>query len=147
MKRIYWVICSMVLLLIFQACVQKAASNRKQTKSVKKQDSIETVSILFAGDVIIHQAVLDATKLDDYIHFDYSSIFSYISPIIKEADVSVANLESTFGGIPYTGYPAFSSPDTVAWFLKKAGFDVLVTANNHAADKGNRGITGTIDAL
>jgi len=46
----------------------------------------------------------------------------------------------TLAGKPYTGYPQFSSPNALAEALKAAGVDVLVNANNHAADRGKSGI-------
>jgi poly-gamma-glutamate synthesis protein (capsule biosynthesis protein) len=45
------------------------------------------------------------------------------------------------------GYPQFSSPAALASACKNAGIDYLVTANNHAADRGINGITGTIQRL
>jgi poly-gamma-glutamate synthesis protein (capsule biosynthesis protein) len=48
------------------------------------------------------------------------------------------------GGTPYTGYPAFSAPDSYATYLKDCGFDVFLTANNHIFDKGKAGAERTI---
>lgn len=45
----------------------------------------------------------------------------------------------TLGGKPYRGYPAFSAPDEYLHAIKEAGFDVLLTANNHCLDKGSWG--------
>jgi len=67
--------------------------------------------------------------------------------VISEADISIANFEVTLAGPPYTGYPQFSSPVDIAVACRNAGIDYLVTANNHAADRGKKGITGTINRL
>ena len=67
--------------------------------------------------------------------------------MISEADISIANFEVTLAGPPYTGYPQFSSPVDIAVACRNAGIDYLVTANNHAADRGKKGITGTINRL
>ena len=48
------------------------------------------------------------------------------------------------GGQPYRGYPAFSAPDEFLYAIKDAGFDVLVTANNHCLDRGKKGLERTI---
>jgi poly-gamma-glutamate synthesis protein (capsule biosynthesis protein) len=45
------------------------------------------------------------------------------------------------------GYPQFSSPPALAAACKNAGIDYMVTANNHAADRGKNGISGTINRL
>lgn len=63
---------------------------------------------------------------------------------ISRADVAVANLEVTLGGQPYRGYPAFSAPDEFLYAIKDAGFDVLLTANNHCLDRGKKGLERTI---
>ena len=60
----------------------------------------------------------------------------------------MANLETTFaGGPPYSGYPNFNSPDELADGLLDAGFDLLLTANNHCMDKGFSGLCRTLDVL
>jgi poly-gamma-glutamate synthesis protein (capsule biosynthesis protein) len=46
--------------------------------------------------------------------------------------------------MPYTGYPAFSAPDEYLIAIKDAGFDVLLTANNHCLDRGRNGLERTI---
>jgi poly-gamma-glutamate synthesis protein (capsule biosynthesis protein) len=76
--------------------------------------------------------------------FDYNPVFSYIKDIVSEADIAIANLEVTLAGPPYKGYPQFSSPAALAAACKEAGFDGLVTANNHSADRGKSGILNTI---
>ena len=47
----------------------------------------------------------------------------------------------------YSGYPTFNTPEILAKNLKKVGFDVVSTANNHCIDKGYKGIESTIDYL
>ena len=66
---------------------------------------------------------------------------------IKAADIALCNVETTFGGPPYSGYPAFSSPDELAKDLADAGFDVAFTANNHMHDRGENGIVRTVEVL
>ncbi len=79
--------------------------------------------------------------------WDYNDVFSYIKPLISDADLAIANLEVTLAGPPYKGYPQFSSPAAIAVACKNTGIDCLVTANNHSADRGKSGITGTISRL
>ena len=60
----------------------------------------------------------------------------------------VGNLELTLPGkAPYKGYPLFRSPDALAPALREAGFDILVTANNHSNDAGSAGLVHTLDIL
>ena len=70
-----------------------------------------------------------------------------MEPYIQSADYAVVNLECPLGGRPYTGYPCFSAPDEYAWQLKKSGFDLLLTANNHCLDRRDAGLRRTIKML
>ena len=105
--------------------------------------------LLFAGDAMQHQAQLDRAKeLGHNNYYDYSDCFSLISPAIKEADYSICNLEVPLGGgNDYTGYPCFSAPDSYAEALKEAGFDLLLTANNHCLDRRGKAAIRTITVL
>lgn len=94
---------------------------------------------------MMHMPQVHAARTDT--GYDFSPTLSLIKPYAEAAHIAVANLETTFGGKPYTGYPNFSSPDTLAWQLADAGFDILTTANNHTADRGGRGISRTLDVL
>lgn len=108
--------------------------------------SSDTLSIFFAGDLMQHDAQIKAAKRDDG-KYDYSSCFTHVKPFVSSADIAVGNLEVTLGGAPYRGYPAFSAPDEFLFAVRNAGFDVLMTANNHCLDRGAFGLERTIDML
>jgi hypothetical protein len=105
------------------------------------------LSLLFIGDVMQHMPQLEAAWNDSLKRYIYDSTFQFISPFISSYDVAVANLETTLAGKPYSGYPAFSSPDEIVSGLKDAGVDVVGTANNHCCDRGRTGIERTIAVL
>jgi poly-gamma-glutamate capsule biosynthesis protein CapA/YwtB (metallophosphatase superfamily) len=91
-----------------------------------------------------HSTQIKAALLPDGT-YDYHHCFKYVAPILKQADLAIGNLEFTLPGKPpYSGYPQFRSPDAVAVALKDAGFDMLVTANNHSNDAGRTGVENTI---
>lgn len=50
-------------------------------------------------------------------------------------------------GKKYSSYPTFNTPESLAYTLKKLGFDVLSTANNHCYDSGYDGVESTIKYL
>ena len=102
------------------------------------------LTILFAGDIMGHDAQINAAFYKENGAYDYSYCFSELKPIIQKADIAIGNLEVTLAGEPYTGYPQFSSPDELAADLKEAGFDILINANNHALDRGKEGLERTI---
>ncbi len=111
----------------------------------QEQDSVMT--LLFAGDIMGHDGQIASARNDSTGTYCYDSVFKYVSPLIADVDVAIGNLEVTLGGAPYKGYPAFSSPDALAEACRNAGFDILVTANNHSADRGSKGIIRTIRVL
>lgn len=101
------------------------------------------VTLFFAGDLMQHKAQIDAARTGTG-HYDYSSCFSLVKRQISKADIAVGNLEVPIGGKPYSGYPAFCAPDEYLYAIKEAGFDVLLTGNNHCLDRGRKGLERTI---
>ena len=130
------------------SCRSSTAS--QEQASTSSSDSTyphgDTLQLIFAGDIMTHgpQIRAAAQANGDY---DFTSSFEAVRPLIAQADLAVANLETTFGGSPYSGYPMFSSPEELAVALRGVGFDVLTTANNHSCDRRSYGITHTIDVL
>jgi poly-gamma-glutamate capsule biosynthesis protein CapA/YwtB (metallophosphatase superfamily) len=105
------------------------------------------LNILFAGDIMGHDSQIEAALTLDSGIYDYRSCFEYLKPIIRDADIVLGNLEVTFAGPPYKGYPRFSSPDELCVALDDAGFDILINANNHALDRGKDGLERTLSIL
>lgn len=105
------------------------------------------LSLLFMGDIMGHDEQIWSAENRETGEYNYDDVFRYIRPYIDDADIAVGNLEVTLGGPPYKGYPAFSSPAALAAACKNAGIDCLVTANNHSADRGKKGILSTIARL
>lgn len=104
--------------------------------------------LLFVGDAMQHQAQLDRAKQAGNGIYDYSDCFTMIAPAISKADYAVCNLEVPLGGGPsYSGYPCFSAPDSFAEALKNAGFDMMLTANNHCLDRRDKAARRTLNAL
>jgi len=103
----------------------------------------DTLTICVLGDMMMHTAQInEAYKGDD--RYDFSSYFHLIKDRISSADISVANMEFTLSGEPYSGYPAFSAPDDFGKYLADCGLDIFLTANNHILDKGSQGAMRTL---
>lgn len=114
--------------------------------SVAAQDTTR-LSLLFVGDIMQHDSNI-AAALDPISNkYDYSACFEYVAPILRTADLTIGNLELTLAGAPFKGYPQFSAPDALAVELKRVGFDVLVTANNHSLDRRRKGLERTLKVL
>ena len=107
----------------------------------------DTLRLIFAGDIMGHAPQIKSAETGPG-KYDYRPCFKYIKPILERADLAIGNLELTLPGKgPYSGYPIFRSPDALADALKYAGFDILVTANNHSNDSRGPGVIHTIETL
>jgi poly-gamma-glutamate capsule biosynthesis protein CapA/YwtB (metallophosphatase superfamily) len=118
--------------------------------SAKSQSQLSTddkFSMLFIGDIMGHDEQIWSAENRETHLYNYDDVFKYIKPVISEADIVIANFEVTLDGQPYMGYPQFSSPADLAVACKNAGIEYLVNANNHAADRGKKGIINTINKL
>lgn len=104
----------------------------------------DTLTIRILGDVMMHTAQIKSAVREGS-EYDFSSYFSLIEDQIKEADIAIANMEFTLAGDPYSGYPCFSAPDTLADYLADCGFDIFLAANNHIFDKGAKGAARTLE--
>lgn len=105
------------------------------------------LKLVFSGDIMGHDSQIASALATGDSGYDYKPCFQHLRPYLQEADLVIGNLEVTFAGPPYKGYPAFSSPDELADALHWAGFDILVNANNHALDRGQNGLNRTIEEL
>ena len=138
-----------IFLLIIYLFFGPPYENSKIPVETKDSTVADTavITLLFSGDVMQHMPQINAAWNDSLKMYDYDSCFLPFSGVFNLADLSVINLETTLAGEPYSGYPQFSAPDALIWGLKKAGVDVLVTANNHTCDKGKKGIVRTLEMV
>ena len=111
---------------------------------------LSTATVLSTGDILMHISVINSGKQEDG-SYNYDSIFRYVKSYTQAADFSVANLETTLcgtdNGYSYSGNPRFNCPDAIVDSLKDAGFDLLLTANNHAADTDLVGYKRTLNTV
>ncbi|HLN55626.1 MAG TPA: CapA family protein [Bacteroidales bacterium] len=113
----------------------------------QENDSLKKITLLFVGDIMGHDTQIASALDTETGKYNYESVFRYIKPVLSDADVTIANLEVTLAGPPYKGYPQFSSPAAIAAACADAGIDYFVLANNHAVDRGGKGILSTINKL
>jgi poly-gamma-glutamate synthesis protein (capsule biosynthesis protein) len=94
--------------------------------------------LLVVGDVMLTRGVRDP-----------AAALAPMSRLLRRADLTVGNLESTLstrgeptqGGDSFGGSPALLAP------LLRAGFDAVSLANNHAGDFGVRALLDTVGIL
>lgn len=111
-------------------------------------DSLVTITVSFVGDLMCHSTQYNYAKVEND-SFDFRPVYREIKNFLSTADFTIGNLETVTAGrsAGYSGYPFFNSPDDFIVALKDAGFDLLVTANNHSLDKGEKGILRTIEQI
>ncbi len=155
-RRIFLSLCSVILictiaLIAFIIHAVTGASNNKPNKTNKPETNPPVikesfVTVVSTGDIMVHSTQLDGAKIKGTNEYDFSAFFKEAAPYFKKADLSVANLEVTFGGNEsgvFSGYPAFNTPDSLADVIKESGLNFLVTANNHSYDTGFFGLKRT----
>lgn len=126
--------------------------------SLPAKHTVHQARLSVVGDIMVHRTQLIKAYHED--GFDFAPSFQWIAPYIKEADYAIGNLETTLAGPDgqrrinvekfyqhFSGYPVFNSPDILAKNLKDAGFDLMITANNHSLDSKESGLLRTIKVL
>lgn len=115
---------------------------------VQPQQDI-SINMSVIGDIMCHTTNFKDAYDEANDTYDFSHVFTDIQDYIKNADIAVGNLETTFAGkdVGYTGYPTFNTPEQLAQNIKDLGIDVVSTANNHSLDKRYDGLISTLDEL
>jgi poly-gamma-glutamate capsule biosynthesis protein CapA/YwtB (metallophosphatase superfamily) len=108
--------------------------------------------IVAVGDIMAHEDI----QLAAFLHRrdpgetsgGYDWLFRRVRHLFLKADLAVGNLETAIApSIPRSGYPRFNADPLYLDALKKAGFDLLFTANNHSLDYGKQGLIETLNEL
>lgn len=106
-------------------------------------------TVTVTGDLMMHLPIINSGKTGD--GYNYDNIFAYVKDYVSEADYAVVNLETTLGGTEngneYSGAPKFNCPDAIVSGAKGAGFDMLLTGNNHCNDTGTYGLKRTLEVI
>ena len=123
-------------------------SDLELVKTKVETDSVVTATLCFVGDLMCHSTQFNYARVDAE-SFDFTGVFSEVKKYLTEPDLTVGNLETVIAGnkTNYSGYPYFNAPDDFIFALKNAGFNLLITANNHALDQGWDGVKRTIEVI
>lgn len=118
------------------------------TQPPEPEQVVATATISAQGDLLMHKPVFDTCRQDDG-SYDFESIFRYLKDTVSGFDYAAVNLETTFGGDDYVyqGNPHFNCPDPLVDSVVDAGFDMLLTANNHCGDTTAAGIKRTLEVI
>lgn len=115
------------------------------SKKTPKENALNTVSIVMAGDILLHTPVEEAAR-DENGNYNFDFLFTNTKDLISTADIAIVNQEVIIGGkeLGISGYPCFNAPTQIGDALVDAGFDVICHATNHSLDKGKQGVINCI---
>ncbi|MCU0343375.1 MAG: CapA family protein [Ignavibacterium sp.] len=121
----------------------------EESKRIINTDSSVTISISVVGDLMCHSPQFEYARVAQD-SFDFNPVYRNVKKYLESSDFTFGNLETVTAGKEnggYTGYPLFNTPASYISSLKEVGFDLLVTANNHSLDRGEKGILRTIEEI
>ncbi|MCR4810740.1 MAG: CapA family protein [Prevotella sp.] len=142
-------LCVLCLVMAAHTSCQAKGNGTQQTPAdttVVAEPVEQHLSLLIAGDLMQHAGQIKAALQSDGT-YNYDECFARVKDEIERADVAIGNFEVTLGGRPYTGYPQFRAPDEYLQACIDAGFDILLTANNHCVDSRRKGLERTIQMM
>ena len=125
-----------------------------ETTMPEPEHVVSTATIGSMGDLLMHMPIFDDYTYNAAVQqadgtYDFTTVFQYITEYVSALDYAAANLETTLcgteNGYPYNGYPHFNCPDAIVDGAKAAGFDMLLTANNHSYDTTLVGYKRTLE--
>lgn len=139
-----------------------AIVSRKQSSDVSETDSELEIPkkeksrrgvIMLTGDLMCLRGQQYAAYKEKT--YDFSDTFSYLARIFHQADFVVGNLETLISpSNPYSyqqttvdGQPNCNAMYSYLEALTAAGFDAVITANNHCLDGARTGLSETIENL
>lgn len=111
-----------------------------------------SVRIMMVGDLMARYRQQVAAWTGTSYSFDFS--FDFVRDLIHQSDLAIGNLESMVSPSAPTTHevehinarPHLNSPESFLAAIRKAGFDCVVGAQNHAYDVGVKGIIETLDS-
>lgn len=129
----------------------KEKTSATNVSSQSEPEFIETsATVMSIGDIMVHSPQLNGALNSSTGDYNFDCYFKEIAPYFATSDLNVGNLEVTFGGNEsreFSGYPLFNTPDSLADSIKNAGFNLLLTSNNHCYDTGLAGLKRTAQVL
>lgn len=114
-----------------------------------EESGTKEITISTVGDIMAHDEQYWGAYVEETDSYDFKPVFEHVKPYLEEADLAIGNFETTVAGEDrgYTGYPLFNTPDEIVEAVEYAGFDSIVTANNHSLDMGAQGVERTVQML
>ena len=121
----------------------------EELKEIIEEEQIideKRMSLVAVGDALIHSGVYYDASIGNG-NYDFSNMFTEITPLIQDYDLKYYNQETIIGGkkLGVSNYPRFNSPDEIGLDMIKAGFNMVSLANNHSLDKNEEGVVYSVN--
>lgn len=125
------------------------SSSEEESSIVESEPEEETeirVSFMGVGDNLIHDSIYESVRQSDGT-YDFLPIYENIAEDVANADLAFLNQEtiSAGGDYPFSGYPAFNTPQDIAYDMHELGFDLINGATNHTLDYDYVGAINNIE--
>ncbi len=115
------------------------------TEAPVPEHVVATATISSQGDLLMHSPVFASCKQSDG-SYDFESVFRYLKDTVSGYDYALANLETTLNGAEkHVPNQSFSCPTELAADAVEAGFDMVLTVNNHCGDTLSDGVDKTLE--
>jgi poly-gamma-glutamate capsule biosynthesis protein CapA/YwtB (metallophosphatase superfamily) len=164
----------MVLLALLAISWRQAATTGKLRETPSYPKEISRITFAAAGDVIPHQAVVQAATAQQHAaavippvtsagskedatslapaangHDGWDALFAGVADVFQGADFGFVNLETPVAPVHSRGTKAFqfNAPLDLVESLKFSGIKIVSSANNHVFDQGYSGFAETLQSL
>jgi poly-gamma-glutamate capsule biosynthesis protein CapA/YwtB (metallophosphatase superfamily) len=145
------------LILIISFCALSSAHATPQAASPKPLKpptyprELSRVTFAAAGDVIPHQAVVQAAAAASTAdnHAGWDVLFANVADVFRQADFGFVNLETPVAPLHSRGSKPFQfdAPIALLQSLKFSGIKIVSFANNHIFDQNRTGFAESLDHL
>ena len=129
--------CGTTSKIINEPAENQPLAQAPDLESAHKKHDKDTITLLFAGDIMAHSV--------NYYITTYDKIWRDVRHVIAEQDLAFANIEAPIDTTkPASSYPNFNMTRKYVQAAVDAGFDVFSLCNNHTNDQYKAGILETI---
>jgi poly-gamma-glutamate synthesis protein (capsule biosynthesis protein) len=125
------------------------SNNELENSSSEPEETISSVTLKAVGDNLIHNTIYiqAQNRASNGQAYDFYPAYEKIAELLEGADFAFINQETLLASEVFepSSYPMFNSPTEVGDTMLELGFNLFSHSNNHALDKGVKGINATLD--
>lgn len=106
-----------------------------------------TLKLAALGDIYASSNILKGAKVGS--DYNFSDSFNQTKELLKNYDAVLASLNTPIAGssLGYSNKTLYNAPNELLETVKSLGIGAVATAGNHLMDKGEKGITETINQV